>query len=62
MNDKRATIKFMCLLICLLILTGCDRSAKERDQAIAEAEQAKAELARVETALEEIQNEIKTTE
>jgi tRNA/tmRNA/rRNA uracil-C5-methylase (TrmA/RlmC/RlmD family) len=57
MNDKKTTAKFLCLLVCLLLLTGCDRSAKERDKAIAEAEQAKAELARVETTLEETQSE-----
>ena len=54
---RKATAKFLCLLVCLFVLTGCDRSAKDRDKAIAEAEQAKAELARVETALEETQSE-----
>ncbi|MHC4396786.1 MAG: methyltransferase domain-containing protein [Planctomycetota bacterium] len=57
MKRRKVTLKFLCLLVCVLVLTGCDRSAKERDKAIAEAEQAKAELARVETALEEAQNE-----
>ena len=57
MNERKATAKFLCLLVCLLVLAGCDRSARERDEAIAEAEQAKVELTRVETALEEIQSE-----
>ena len=57
MNERKATAKFLCLLVCLLVLTGCDRSAKERDKAIAEAKKAKAELARVEALLEEIQSE-----
>ena len=64
MNEKKATVKFLCLLGCLLVLTGCDRSSEERDKAIAkadkaiaEAEQVKAELARVEDALGETQSE-----
>ena len=57
MNKRKGTVKFLCLLVCLLVLTGCDRSAKERDKALAEAERAKAELARAEATLEEIQNE-----
>jgi methylase of polypeptide subunit release factors len=57
MNKKRATGEFLGLVVCLLVLTGCDRSADERDKAVAEAEQAKAELARVETALGEIEIE-----
>jgi SAM-dependent methyltransferase len=57
MNKKRATGEFLGLVVCLLVLTGCDRSAEERDKAVAEAEQAKAELARVETALGEIEIE-----
>ena len=52
MNERKATAKFLCLLVCILALAGCDRHDKERDEAIAKAEQA-----RVETALEELQDE-----
>ena len=31
MNEKKTTAKFLVLLVCMLVLTGCDRSAKERD-------------------------------
>ena len=57
MNKNKVTLNFLVLLFCLLTLTGCKNTAKERDRAIAEAKKAKAELARVEALLEEIQSE-----
>ena len=64
MKEKKATVKFLCLLVCLLVLIGCDRSSEERDKAIAkvgkaiaETGRAKAELARVEAALGKTQSE-----
>ena len=57
MNQEKETTRLMCLVVCLLVLAGCNRGAKDRDKAIAEAEQARAELARVETALEETRSE-----
>jgi len=57
MNEKKATAKFLCLLVCLVVLTGCDRSAEERNEALAEAEKAKAELAEVKILLSKAQRE-----
>jgi predicted nucleic acid-binding Zn-ribbon protein len=45
------------LLICLVVVNGCGRSAKERDKAVAEAEKAKAELAEVKALLSKAQRE-----
>jgi len=49
--------KLAAMLIILLSTMGCDRSAEERDEALAEAEQLRDELEQVRTALEEIQYE-----
>ena len=57
MNERKATAKLLCLLVCLLTLAGCKDTAKESDKAIAGAEKAKAELARVKAVLEETQSE-----
>ena len=57
MNERKATAKFLCLLGCLLILAGCDRSAKKRDKAVSEAADAKAELTEVKADLEKTKSE-----
>ena len=51
------TLKLMPVLLCLFALAGCDRSAKERDRALAQAQKLRAELVKVQTALEEVQDE-----
>ena len=56
MNKRKVAINFLCLLVCLLVLTGCDRSAKERDKALAEAEKAKAKLVKIEAAFKKLQD------
>jgi chromosome segregation ATPase len=55
MSRKKVTAKLLCLLVCLLVLTGCDRSTKE--MAIEEAEKAKAELVKAEAAIKKLQNQ-----
>ena len=57
MTKKKLTIKFLILLLCSLVLAGCDNSVEERDKAVAEAEKAKTELAQVKAELEETQSE-----
>ena len=49
--------KLAAMLIILLSTMGCDRSAKERDRAIAQAQSLRAELIKINVALEKIQNE-----
>jgi chromosome segregation ATPase len=44
-------------LVCLFALTGCDRSEKAKDDALAEVQKLRAELVKAQTALEEIQDE-----
>ena len=56
MNKRKVIMKFLCLLICAFVLTGCDRSAKERDKAVAEAEKARAELVKMEAAFKKLQD------
>jgi len=57
MTKKKLTIKVLILLLCSLVLAGCDNSVEERDKAVAEAEKAKTELAQVKAELEETQSE-----
>ena len=57
MNERKVTASFLGLLVCLLILAGCDNKAEERDKAVVKAEKVKAELASAETALEKLRNE-----
>ena len=57
MVQRSVIFKLMLVLVCLFALTGCDRSAKERDRSLAEAQKLRAELVKVRTALEEIQDE-----
>ena len=44
MVKEKVILKLAAVLFCLLALPSCDRSAKERDKAIAEAEKVKADL------------------
>jgi chromosome segregation ATPase len=50
-------VRLATTLFFLFALTGCDRSAKERDRAIAETQKLRAELIKIKVALEKIQNE-----
>jgi tRNA/tmRNA/rRNA uracil-C5-methylase (TrmA/RlmC/RlmD family) len=50
-------LRLMPVLLCLFALASCDRSAKERDEALAEVQKLRAELAKSETTMEEIQDE-----
>ncbi|MHC4721919.1 MAG: hypothetical protein ACYS6I_04330 [Planctomycetota bacterium] len=56
MREKKR-IHLAVVLACFTILAGCDHSAEERDEALAEAQQLRDELEQVRTALEEIQYE-----
>lgn len=56
MREKKR-IHLAVVLACFTILTGCDRSAKERDRALAQAQKLRAELVKINVALEKIQNE-----
>ena len=51
-------LRFIPVLLCLFALAGCDRGAEERDRALAEAQKLRTELVKVQTALEEIQDEV----
>jgi len=57
MTKRKPTFESLLLLVCLLTLTGCDGSKRERNKAIAEAKKAKAELAKVKAILEQTQSE-----
>jgi predicted nucleic acid-binding Zn-ribbon protein len=57
MTKAKLIVNLTTLLICLLVVNGCDRSAKERNKALAEAEKAKAELAEVNALLSKAQRE-----
>lgn len=57
MTKWKPTFESLLLLVCLLTLTGCDGSKRERNKAIAEAKKAKAELAKVKAILEQTQSE-----
>ena len=50
-------VRLVTTLLFLFALAGCDRSAKERDKAIAQAQRLRAELIKVNVALEKIKNE-----
>ena len=54
---KNKLINLAVVFVCFSLLAGCDRSAKERDEAIAEAQKLRDELVKAQTALEEIQDE-----
>jgi chromosome segregation ATPase len=56
MREKKR-IHLAVVLACFTILGGCDRSAKERDRAIAQAQSLRAELIKINVVLEKIQNE-----
>ncbi|HIJ67639.1 MAG TPA: hypothetical protein HPP87_11285 [Planctomycetes bacterium] len=49
--------KFVAVFFCLFALSGCDRSAEERDEALARVQQLRDELAALRTALDETQYE-----
>ncbi|MHC4153211.1 MAG: methyltransferase domain-containing protein [Planctomycetota bacterium] len=57
MTRHSVILRLILVLLCLLTLAGCDRSAKERDEALAEVQKLRAELVKKRTALEEIQDE-----
>ena len=57
MVQRSVIFKLMLVLVCLFALTGCDRSAKERDEALAEVQKLRTELVKNRTVLEEIQDE-----
>ena len=50
-------VRLATTLFFLFALAGCDRSAEERDRAIAQAQKLRAELVKIKVALEKIQNE-----
>jgi uncharacterized protein (DUF3084 family) len=50
-------VRLAATLFFLFALAGCDRSAEERDRAIAEAQRLRAELIKIKVTLEKIQNE-----
>jgi methylase of polypeptide subunit release factors len=56
MREKKL-IHLAVVLACFSLLAGCDRSAKERDRAHAEAQKLRAELGKAQTVLEEIQDQ-----
>jgi methylase of polypeptide subunit release factors len=45
------------VFVCFSLLAGCDRSAEEKDRALAEVQKLRNELVKAQTALEEIQDE-----
>jgi len=57
MTKAKLILNLTTLLICLVVVNGCGRSAKERGKAVAEAEKAKAELAEVKVLLSKAQRE-----
>lgn len=57
MMQRSAVRKLTAVLLCLLAMAGCDRSAKERDDALIEVQKLRAELVKAQTALEGIQDE-----
>ena len=57
MGKANMVSKLVLLSICLAVLTGCGKSAKERDEALAELEKAKIQLARTNAQLEQARNE-----
>jgi len=57
MNLRKAATTLLYLLIYLLVLVGCDRSAKQRDKAIPETTETKAELEEIKAVLEQTRSE-----
>jgi len=50
-------VRLAATLFFLFALAGCDRSAEERDRAIAQAQKLRADLVKINVTLEKIQNE-----
>jgi methylase of polypeptide subunit release factors len=57
MAKGSAILRLTTVLVCLFALTGCDRSEKAKDDALAEVQKLRAELVKSRTTLEEIENE-----
>ena len=57
MKKGKLTIMFLAVLGCSLILAGCDGGEKEKDEAIAEAAEARANLAKAQVALAKTEKE-----
>jgi len=57
MKKGKLTIMFLVVLGCSLILAGCDGGEKEKDEAIAEAAEARANLAKAQVALAKTEKE-----
>ena len=57
MIKEKLPIIFLAVLGCSLILAGCDRSKKEREEAIAEAAEARANFAKAQVVLAKTEKE-----
>jgi len=55
--SEKLILKIFFLLICMLFLGGCKKTAQENDKTTAEAEKTKVELARLKSALKKTQIE-----